>query len=55
VYTKFTWLFIVIQSRFQSFSLVQDAAIQILELSGCFRTAGPVFQDKFSVVQDGLR
>ena len=47
------WLFTAIQSGFQSFSLFQDGAIQILVLSGCFRTAGPVFQDKLSVVQDG--
>jgi hypothetical protein len=47
------WLFTAIQSGFQSFSLFQDGAIQILELSGCFRTAGPLFQDRLSVVQDG--
>jgi hypothetical protein len=47
------WLFIAIQSGFQSISLFEDGAIQILELSGCFRTAGPVFQDILSLVQDG--
>jgi hypothetical protein len=46
------WLFTAIQSGFQSFSLFQDGAIQILELSGCFRTAGPVL-GRLSVVQDG--
>ena len=47
------WLFAVIQSGFQSFSMFQDGAIQILEVSGCFMTAGSVFQDRLSVVQDG--
>jgi hypothetical protein len=49
----YSWLFTAIQSGFQSFSLFQDGAIQILELSGYFRTAGLVFQDRLSVVQDG--
>ena len=48
-----TRLFTAIQSEFESFSLFQNGAIQILEVSGCFTMAGPVFQDGFSVVQDG--
>ena len=53
------WLFTAIESGFQSFSLFQDGTIQILEVSGCFRTVGPVFHgtdfQSFRMVQGGLQ
>ena len=52
------WLFTAIQSGFQSFSLFQDGAIQILEVSGCSGRQGQCFRtdsQSFRMVQDGFQ
>jgi hypothetical protein len=46
IYRHSVWL-----SVMQSVS--ERCHVQILEVSGCFRTAGPVFQDELPVVHDG--